>query len=321
MHNMRVCNWPAHGSKGGDGCKKNLELTGREARKIAKGLKGKGINFVNASSSFHFRFNFVDVFDRIEKMTGIIVDACHEHGIKVYEHHSATIATNMGIHYKDWNIDDWTTVDLRTGNATVFDAYGKATHWLCINNPDFKSAYFDYIADFIEHTGVDGLMHDDILFAPGWFHCGCKHCRRKFKKMFGYNLPAGRNLAIWEDFNSSVWRDWIRFRVISTGDELVDVAKVIGKDKALFACCSVGSTSTLDVHDAGYTYESFARGANVLFMETMLRSRNVPHAERNYYYNWIRFVLEKKYYSGMNARNRPSLSGECSGGFFLLGAY
>ncbi|MDP8219512.1 MAG: beta-galactosidase trimerization domain-containing protein, partial [Candidatus Theseobacter exili] len=297
--NVRVCNWPAYG-KGNEGCKENLKITPMEARKTAKSLKEMGINFVNTSFSFHFRFNFVDIFDQIKEMTKIIVDACHEYGIKVYEHHSSTIVTKSGIQYKRWNVDDWMNVDVRTGNATISDAYGKGTRWLCINNPGFKSAYFDYITDFIEYTGVDGLMHDDIQLSPGWFHCGCNYCRKKFKKIFGYELPIGKNLSVWENFNNSVWRDWIQFRIISTGDELVDISNAIGKDKTLFTCCSIGSINTLDAHDAGYTYESFARGANVLFMETNLITRNIPSCSRKYYYNWVKLVLEKKYYSGMS---------------------
>lgn len=68
--------------------------------------------------------------------------------------------------------------------------------WNIKINP--KEAYCHYITDFFKNAGVDGLMHDDIHFVPGWFYCAWKYCREKFKKKFGYDLPAGKKHTAWE---------------------------------------------------------------------------------------------------------------------------
>jgi len=291
LWNARVRYWPW-----------NIRVTARQARDTAESLAARRVNVVIVNHD-HFRWNAVDLFPRIEEATRKIVDACHEQGILVVEHHSSTATSNQG-RYKRWRIENWANRDVRTGKiGRILIRHGPQQYdawWCCINNPHWRRAYYEYITGFFSKTGVDGLMHDDIHFVPGWFHCGCHYCRQKFLRLFGYELPRGKSHSAWENFGHQVWRDWIRFRLMSTGDEFVDIADAIGKDKLLFGCCSVGAGSTLAAHDAGYTYESFARGANILYQECSSLARNELPPSPYHFYNWKRHLIDRKYYQALS---------------------
>jgi len=298
MWKARFCYWPKLWEIG--------KIEPREAEKTALSLARRGVNAVMLSH-YHFRFDFVHLFPEIEATTKIVVEACHKQGMLAVEHHSSNITTNNG-RYKQWRLRDFAPRDIRTGATGYVPIYNNAWY-SCINNPNWKEAYFDYISNFIKNTGADGLMHDDIHFAPGWFYCACQYCREKFKKIFGYALPGGKEYPAWDNFEHPVWRDWLMFRRISTQDEFLDMKKLLGPGQILFGCCSVGINSTLGVHDPGYAYEDFAQGANVLYEESICHPRNETPLETYTFYNWKRFFLDRKYYQALSeAKGLPCIA-------------
>lgn len=261
----------------------------------AKAFRERGVNFVNGPWMFHFRFDFIERLDEITEIMRRITDACHQAGIKVYEHHSCTfIRAHTNQEYKGWNPNDSLVVDIRTGKPIILSKQ-YPVRVVCINNPEFKKAFKNYILDYLKKTAIDGLMHDDIHFG-GQYHCGCRFCREKFQQIMGYPLPETGKFPL-NNFDDPVWRDWTRFRIISTADQLKEVRAILPEDFVFFACCSDSVILEAAVHHAGYCLESFAEAANCIFVEGGgISFRNpgnwVPH---NYFGAWERLYTEKKH--------------------------
>ena len=320
LWDARITMWPPRKGEDSYGVPP-IDITEEEALQAAKKLKENGINVV--MGWFHLRFNHLKIWDKIEMAVKIAVSACHAHGLKFIEHHTATYisgypknsnpkVTSFDELRKYWDVDKWVSVDIRTGRR-VFR--GHEDEWWCVfcmNNPEWRNVYGKYIHNYLKNTGVDGLMHDDLWHGPYWFGCGCKYCRAQFKEIMGYEFPKGEQPKIWENFEHSIWRDWIRYRTISTSEYMAYMRKFLGKDMVLFTCNGGGANSTAAAHDSGYTYEEFARNTSAVFIES------IGHYNRNIYlalspytrlaYNWKNIALNEKYDLAIgNHFNQPVL--------------
>jgi hypothetical protein len=285
-----------------------LHLSQKEYELRAERYAERGVNLVNATINFHFRFDWIRHFDEIAEITSRITEACHKYGMRVYEHHSANlISRHKDETYLGWNPEDSLVVDIRTGLPSRTDSRSN-NRFVCINNPEFKEKFKGYILDFIKKTGVDGLMHDDIHFA-GQYNCGCNYCRAKFKKIFGYNLPDFGKFPI-DDCTKQVWRDWLRFRLISSSDQLRELKEVLPEDFLLFSCMSAGVLNSGDIHHAGASMETFARGTNCVFSEggnLYIKNRG-SWRPRNFFGNWEKLYVEKKYIKAISTSfSQPAL--------------
>jgi len=147
----------------------------------------------------HFRLSYPEEYDLIEKYGRIVVDACHQHGIKVVEHHEFTVFSYAS-YPAMLEHRDWLQTDVRTGEPW---------RWACIHNPDFLRAYGDYLASFAAHTGADGYMLDEVGYA-GPNTCGCAYCRASYVSELDRPFPA------WAQGNASFddadYRNVVRWR-------------------------------------------------------------------------------------------------------------
>ena len=258
------------------------------ARQRARKLKATGANTV-ITFGFHFRFQYVEDFPKIKENLKNIVTACHEIGLRVIEHHSATFVPPEDLNHVVGGIPlkDCTVISARDGRPPYFEQY--KIIMLCCNNPKFRKVYFDYVLDLVKECGVDALMSDDIEFCPDWSVCACDYCRAKFKQSGGGELPDGASPQ-WGDHNDSWFRQWLRFRMRSGGDYYVDLRKAMDDANVnipLLGCLAGASNLTLS-QLWGMTGEEFARGVDLNFYEAYFTCSNfyvwrIQAAEINYY--------------------------------------
>ena len=147
----------------------------------------------------HFRLSYPEEYDLIEKYGRIVVDACHQHGIKVVEHHEFTVFSYASYPRMLAHLD-WLQTDVRTGEPW---------RWACIHNPDFLKAYGDYLASFAKRTGADGYMLDEVGFV-NLNTCGCAYCRDSYASALSKPFP------VWTQgqgsFDDADFRNVVRWR-------------------------------------------------------------------------------------------------------------
>lgn len=265
-----------------------------DARKEAKKLKATGANTV-ITFGYHYRFQHVDEWPQIEESLKNVVTACHEEGLRVIEHHSATFVPPEQLKFvvDGVSLTDCTVKDARDGKAAYFDDY--KIIMLCCNNPKFRKIYFNYVLKLVKDTGVDALMSDDIEFCPTWYVCGCEYCRAKFRQWAGEELPDGASPK-WGDFNDPWFRQWLRFRMKSVGDYYVDLRKAMddaGVNIPLLGCLA-GASNLLLSQNWGMTGEEFARGVDLNFYEAYFGASNFDL--------WRHLGAEIRYYQGIGRR-------------------
>ena len=74
-------------------------------------------------------------------------------------------------------------------------------HLACINNPAFRDLVARVLTEVFSEYGPDGLYLD----GGGPYRCFCPHCREKFRRMFGHEMPVeklahipDRDIWVWE---------------------------------------------------------------------------------------------------------------------------
>ena len=214
----------------------------------AKELADSGITVVMTFSLTHFRMGYYPYWKELNESLSKLVRACHKWGIRVVEHHSASLTSRIldeggwekldgeligrskGVaKYDNWKkifpfltydytIDD---VDIRTfmqidGRTGEYARNRYGTFSACYNNPDYRKIYFDYMKSVVE-TGIDGIMNDDVQFFGDEHACTCEYCRKLFKEKTGYDLPTPEN---WSEFagnyDNPAYIAWKKFKFDST---------------------------------------------------------------------------------------------------------
>jgi hypothetical protein len=82
----------------------------------------------------------------------------------------------------------------------------------CMNHPAFREAYGRYVRKLVTETDIDGLMSDDGIYYADWRACGCHHCRERFRREYGRELPQVADAGFWGNRRSEAFRDWIEIR-------------------------------------------------------------------------------------------------------------
>ncbi len=238
----------------------------------------------------HFRWDFLPLWGNLHDMMRYIADELHLRGVKLFDHHSSVLTHRYDSRqdmkdmrrcnrhhvpfapsrsaadewtYRGMKLNDWRMIDVRTGQAVRLPAY--TAEEFCINNPDFLGAYQSYVRQLLEETNIDGLMSDDGIFYSNLTSCGCTHCRERFRREYGHELPAAGDESFWCNWHSPVFRDWLDMRSRSTGDFVVAIKEVLPKGFPFMTCCS----NSIDVActGAGMSYLEFIRGCNMVMLE------------------------------------------------------
>ncbi len=238
----------------------------------------------------HCRWDFMPLWTNLHDLMRYIADELHQRDIKLFDHHSSVIVhryDNMQemkemrrfnrhhvpfapnrraadeLTYRGMKMNDWRMIDVRTNEAVRLTRY--TAEEFCFNNPDFVAAYQSYVRQLLAETGIDGLMSDDGIFYSNLTSCGCRHCRERFKREYGRELPPVDDRSFWCNWHSPAFRDWLEMRAHSTGDYVAATRKTLPPDFPFMTCCS----NSIDVGSAGagMSYLEFIRGCNMVMLE------------------------------------------------------
>lgn len=224
----------------------------------ARKMRTAGITWAMTFSVTHFRWSFLPWKDKILEALRKLCIACHRENIKVIEHHSSHL------NYRPANEKQWENlrqyfrlhdstfegfgdiraaftgdplvdgvpftslfqIDGRTGAPAETGYLGRA---LCFNNPHYRKAYFDYLAE-IAGTGVDAVLADDVQYFGDGNACTCPWCRNLFREETGIELPPPEK---WRDFGNNFscpeFIEWRRFRSRSTQRFQEDLTELFKK--------------------------------------------------------------------------------------------
>ncbi|MBR5187713.1 MAG: hypothetical protein IKW18_04500 [Clostridia bacterium] len=222
--------------------------TEEDFERHVKKLAESGITVIMTFSLTHFRMAYYPYWEEINRSLEKLVRVAHKWGIRVVEHHSASLASwvlaengweklerefyarskgtakydNWKKIFKfltyDYRIDgiDFRTfmqIDGSTGEHAK-NRYG--TYSACYNNPDYRRIYFNYMKSVIA-TGIDGIMNDDVQFFGEENACTCEHCRKLFKEQTGYELPSPENWStFFNNYDDPAYIAWKKFKFDST---------------------------------------------------------------------------------------------------------
>ncbi len=249
-------------------------------------------NGVNCCVVFgaHFRWDFMPIWGRLHDELRFIADELHQRNILLFDHHSSVLthrprnreeALNIwernrhhipfypsneeaaARQYDGSWINDWRMLDVETGEPIYLPAYNAEQY--CMNHPQFRAAYAQYVKRLLAETGIDGLMSDDGIFYANWQACSCGHCRKRFKKEYGHPLPPVGDTGFWGNRSSEAFRDWIAMRFQSSKDFLVGVKNALPRGYPLLTCCSSSDGHYLPAY--GMSYQDFIENCNHVLLE------------------------------------------------------
>ncbi|NLF16358.1 MAG: hypothetical protein GX595_03760 [Lentisphaerae bacterium] len=185
------------------------------------------------------------------------VAIAHAEGVRVFYHSTCSFAAPSleGFTKRELAM---LAVDGATGRHAFIPNWNGWYLW-CMNNPDFRDEYYRLARLMVEQTRVDGLMTDEVYFRAGWHDCVCEHCVAKF----GRALPAAA------DFADPVWREWLRFRMRSTGDFYEGLRRAVGGIPLLG--CKNDEPNPTHSQYYGENNDERMRGTSILFTEVCTR--------------------------------------------------
>ena len=185
---------------------------------------GMDYNVVFASG-LHSRHTYVGHVGRSVKAMGEIAKSAHKRGMKLVDHHDATLFWNEMAGFRAMMSRLPETIRSVHDNLPSFQ--------MCPNNPTFNEKYLAYLRALVE-AGVDGFQIDEVVF---WAHgCACRHCREKFHAETGWWLPLDETDATFSDFRSPIarrWHDWKSKTIANWFVNLKDYVKDVKPDLVL----------------------------------------------------------------------------------------
>lgn len=310
----RVASWWSHAEDLLWPEKRVRDLIQRRADALAEAGVDTVIQF-----GYHFRFDFAWNFGAMHGMFAEIADALHERDIKFLDHYSCNLVARpptfdqrLAYHtenrhhvnlypdaiaaetagYAGHKFVDLREIDLVTGKPAYTPRY--QAELFCHNNPEFLTMHAAYLKRLFSEVPLDGIQADDMCIYNSFRSCGCEHCRDRFRREYGHELPRLDDASFWGDtskepddtwgnYNNPAFLDWIQMRFDSVADHLRMVRKVIGEDKFLMTCCSNSAPQKLNAYSLSYEHtidicdwvmlENCGMGAN-----TVQWSRTEPHA-------------------------------------------
>ena len=242
---------------------------------------------VNAAIVFgaHFRWDFMPVTGQLHELIAFVADELHQYGIVLFDHHSSVLSCNYNPDPRRFNarktysnhrqmlisppdgflpremLDEWKMKD--AGGRNVFYPQYAAQSF-CMNNPDFREAYYAYLKRLVADTAIDGLMSDDAIFPLSG--CFCPFCCARFRREYGLEYPPAGDFSFWRNRDNPDYRAMIRMRLDSVRDYFRGVTASLPRNFPLMSCCASSIHPAL--LERGLTYGAFIEaGANTVMLE------------------------------------------------------
>ncbi len=234
----------------------------------------------------HFRWDFLPYWHILHSYFKEVSCALNERNIRLFDHHSATLTHRFNspeetreamlkmIHHLPWApapeaaadwtfngelLNSWRMIDARTGGPARVPQY--YAEQFCINHPGFRAAYTKYLKRLRAETGIAGLMCDDMIYFGGFYHCACKHCRKKL----GFELPETSDASFWGNWGDNRWIEYLTMRRRSVGEFISMVKAALPEDFPLMSCCTSGAYGGNNY--SAQSIHEFARSDNIINLE------------------------------------------------------
>lgn len=235
----------------------------------------------------HFRWDFCRVWDSLHELIHFVADELHARDMILFDHHSSVLTCYFNrdpdrfaqtysnhrqvlisppgeVALPAEELDAWKMIDVVTGRPAFLPQYGAQE--FCLNNPDFSAGYMAYVRRLAAETGIDGLMSDDAIFFPRFRACGCPHCRERFRRDYGHELPSADRLDFWGNWSNPSWRDWVAMRYQTAQDHFARVRAAAPANIRLMSCCSGCCGAGANASALSY-HEFIAGGADTVMLE------------------------------------------------------
>lgn len=267
-------------------------------KRRAEGFAEAGIDTA-LNFGFHIRFDFSNYFGQLHGYLNNVCEELHQYDIKFLDHFSCNTmerprneAEYLKMHaaqrhhillhhdpiaaeyagYAGYRFNDLCQVDVRDGSRGYSPSY--QLELFCHNNPQYLEMHSKYLERLTREVALDGAEIDDMA-DYGWLStCGCVHCRERFKRDYGHDLPPFEDKSFWGDtsgsaigwgnYDNPIFRDWIRLRT----DIIADHVKMIKShfpDKPLMTCCS--STGPIILNAVSLNLEKMVPHLDMVMLE------------------------------------------------------
>ncbi|MDD3925730.1 MAG: hypothetical protein PHT33_03630 [bacterium] len=259
----------------------------------ADAMAAVGINLA-IQYGFHLRWDYLPVMERLHGYLRQVRESLEARGITFADHHSSVVVHRVRndqdrakiqrrnahhvpfypdteyadeLRFNGSRLNDWMMIGTRDGKVHYNEVYNNRQ--FCMNNPDFRQAYSEYLKRLLRDTGMRVLMSDDAIFYAGWEVCDCKHCREKFRREYGaeqqadlWRLKEDRSLLQ----ESELYRAAVTFRLRTAEEFIAMVKETVGPEVLLTSCCS-HHNSALGAMGIGMSAESFSMHCDLLMQE------------------------------------------------------
>jgi hypothetical protein len=276
--------------------KKIVDIIKRRAEAFSRAGIDTAINF-----GFHIRFDFSNYFGHLHGYYANVCDELHKYDIKFMDHYSCNHverprgeAEFRKLHkeqrhhtllfhdpvaaetaqYEGYFFKDICEVDLRDGSRGYAAQYQMEA--FCHNNPDFLDMHGKYLKRLMKEVPFDLIEVDDMCDYAGLATCGCSHCRERFRKDFGHEIPPFGEKSFWGDttkpmlywgnYENTAFRDWIRMKADIVADHVKLVKSIVG-EKPLLTCCS--STGPIILNSIALNLEKMAPHLDMFMLENV----------------------------------------------------
>lgn len=313
----------------------------RRAAGFAEAKIDTAINF-----GFHIRFDFSNYFGQLHGYYRNVCEELHKYDIKfmdhyscnhverprgdeefrrlhkLHRHHTLLFHDALAAEYAQYEghyFKDLYQVNLQDGSRGYAKRFMMEA--FCHNNPDFLDMHKKYLQRLMKEVPMDGIQVDDMLDYAGPLTCGCPHCRKRFKKHYGHDIPGlddkefwgditGKNEFTWGNYENPVFRDWLRMKADSVADHLKMVKNTIG-DKPLMTCCS--SSGPISLNAVSLNLERMSPYLDFFMLENC--GINVKSV------NWVRMDAEALHQKDMAEKRGDAPAIACSYTVYDKGGY
>lgn len=240
-----------------------LDDAAERERYIDRELAGKNANAVMVSGLLSRHTQPARRNATVESV-GRIAESLHRRGIRVFDHIDATLLWNCGFGFRI--MMERPGELLRTWNDNL------PSYQFCVSNPDWRETFYAHLRKVLA-KGIDALQVDELYH---WRRgCTCRHCRERFFRETGWQVPLNECDPAWGDPLSPFRRRWRDWRIRNCTNWFVELRRRnrdIAPHLVLSAYCTPGGFVSSADGDIGQDLLDLSRAINFFGIEVMSRS-------------------------------------------------
>jgi Hypothetical glycosyl hydrolase 6 len=247
---------------------------------------------------------------------GEIIEACHAEGLSIVGRFDMSKATRIAYEaHPDWFLHN------RAGKPLIYNG----TYQACVNGGWYNDYAHQIIRESLGRYKVDGVFFNMFGYRSsdysGNYHgiCVCQNCRRRFRAMFGRELPER------EDFSDPGYRDYLEFQdrtSLQLADAIYQTIKSVNPDVAMTGHRNHSDLIRMEVQravDRAQPEWPYQAGEQARWARAFGRGKTCSSTSANFIdYAW-RFVAETGDYHVL--RFAQQLANGATLDYYLLGTF